>query len=307
MTNGQLEMELDQEEKGVFGDLLGKRPLQLVPEQPEQPPKYPHPAGKGGRQGGTRAQQQQSRSQRSAPQGSRSKEDNRGRSGTSLDDRALLHRVAKAVVVQSDYLARLQSDHTVIFTFRNGNGPQMMVPLLHKVAANWREQRSRGQVTKSLKQVLLQYLVAEIITRVTTFGSDKEAQAKAQEMGWVTSDLEYNFLDWDTEEKKLIPRQEGTLTQDQVLADARRLKDILKSPELILRFSAARNAQPDSVSETANFVLELSLQHRDAAEAMAIFRKWYASSALLLLSLRLKPARPERSPLIKEISEAVGW
>ncbi|CAE7211357.1 unnamed protein product, partial [Symbiodinium sp. CCMP2456] len=162
-------------------------------------------------------------------------------------------------------------------------------------------------VTKSLKQVLLQYLVAEIITRVTTFGSDKEAQAKAQEMGWVTSDLEYNFLDWDTEEKKLIPRQEGTLTQDQMLADARRLKDILKSPELILRFSAARNAQPDSVSETANFVLELSLQHQDAAEAMAIFRKWYASSALLLLSLRLKPARPERSPLIKEISEAVGW
>ncbi|CAE7315448.1 unnamed protein product, partial [Symbiodinium sp. CCMP2456] len=31
------------EEKGVFGDLLGKRPLQLMPEQPEQPPKYPHP------------------------------------------------------------------------------------------------------------------------------------------------------------------------------------------------------------------------------------------------------------------------
>ncbi|CAE7267823.1 unnamed protein product [Symbiodinium sp. CCMP2592] len=45
----------------------------------------------------------------------------------------------------------------------------------------------------------------------------------------------------------------------------------------------------------------------EAAEAMAIFRKWYANSALLLLSLRLKPARPERSPLIKEIQEAVGW
>ncbi|OLP88761.1 15-cis-phytoene desaturase [Symbiodinium microadriaticum] len=55
-----------------------------------------------------------------------------------------------------------------------------------------------------------------------------------------------------------------------------------------------------------NFVLELSMQHPEAAEAMAIFRKWYASSALLLLSLRLKPARPEWSLLIKEILEAVG-
>ena len=48
------------------------------------------------------------------------------------------------------------------------------------------------------------------------------------------------------------------------------------------------------------------MQHPEAAEAMAIFRKWYASSALLLLSLRLKPARPEWSLLIKEILEAVG-
>ena len=85
------------------------------------------------------------------------------------------------------------------------------------------------------------------------------------------------------------------------------MKTILKEPELILRFAGGRNAQPHSQSETATFVLELSLQCPAAAEAMAIFRKWYASSALLLLSLRLKPARPDRSPLIKEIQEAVGW
>ena len=133
-----------------------------------------------------------------------------------------------------------------------------MVPLLHEVAANWRDQRSKGKVTKSLKQTLLQYVAAEIITRVTTFAGDKSAQTKAQEMGWVTSDMEYNYLDWNAEEQKLVPRQEGTLTQDQVLADARRLKALLKQPELILKFSAARNAQPDSTSETATFVLELS-------------------------------------------------
>ncbi|CAE7882273.1 unnamed protein product, partial [Symbiodinium sp. KB8] len=184
------------------------------------------------------------------------KEDNRGRSGTTSE--ALLHKVAKALIVQSDYLSRLQCDHTVIFTFRTGDGPQLMVPLLHEVAANWRDQRSKGKVTKSLKQTLLQYVAAEIITRVTTFAGDKSAQTKAQEMGWVTSDMEYNYLDWNAEEQKLVPRQEGTLTQDQVLADARRLKALLKQPELILKFSAARNAQPDSTSETATFVLELS-------------------------------------------------
>ena len=163
--------------------------------------------------------------------------------------------MAKALIVQSDYLSRLQSDHTVIFTFRNGDGPQLMVPLLHEVTANWRDQRSKGKVTKSLKQTLIQYVTSEIITRVTTFADDKNAQAKAQEMGWVTSDLEYNYLDWSTEEQRLVPRQEGTLTQVQVLADARRLKALLKEQELIIKFSAARNAQPNSASETATFHL----------------------------------------------------
>ncbi|CAE7574921.1 unnamed protein product, partial [Symbiodinium microadriaticum] len=159
-----------------------------------------------------------------------------GKSGTSSDQ--LLHKVAKALIVQSDYLSRLQSDHTVIFTFRNGDGPQLMVPLLHEVTANWRDQRSKGKVTKSLKQTLLQYVTSEIITRVSTFADDKNAQPKAQEMGWVTSDLEYNYLDWDAEEQRLVPRQEGTLTQVQVLADAKRLKTLLKEQELIIKFSA---------------------------------------------------------------------
>ena len=89
----------------------------------------------------------------------------------------------------------------------------------------------------------------------------------------------------NTEEQKLVPRQEGTLTQDQILADARRMKTILKEPELILRFGGGRNAQPHSQSDTTTFVLELSLQCPAAAEAMAFLRKWYACSALLLLSL----------------------
>ncbi|OLP94527.1 hypothetical protein AK812_SmicGene23416 [Symbiodinium microadriaticum] len=300
------QMDLDKEEWECFGNLLGKRPLALGMESPN---KYPHPSGKGvPLQGGSRQRPlpPQRGSRQTAPsQGSRTKEEHRGKSGTSSDQ--LLYKVAKALIVQSDYLSRLQSDHTVIFTFRNGDGPQLMVPLLHEVTANWRDQRSKGKVTKSLKQTLLQYVTSEIITRVTTFADDKNAQAKAQEMGWVTSDLEYNYLDWNAEEQRLVPRQEGTLTQVQVLADARRLKTLLKEQELIIKFSASRNAQPNSASETATFILELSLQIPAAAEAMAIFRKWFASSALLLLSLRLKPARPERSPLIKEIQEAVGW
>ncbi|OLP88445.1 LINE-1 retrotransposable element ORF2 protein [Symbiodinium microadriaticum] len=303
MTHVIEQMELDAEEMDCFGSLLGKRPLALDIGEPQA--KFPHQSGKGHppqRSSRQRPLPPQRNSRQTAPfQGSRTQEDNRGKSGTSSDQ--LLHKVAKALIVQSDYLSRLQSDHTVLFTFRNGDGPQLMVPLLHEVTANWRDQRSKGKVTKSLKQTLLQYVTSEIITRVSTFAEDKNAQAKAQEMGWVTSDLEYNYLDWNAEEQRLVPRQEGTLTPLQVLTDAKRLKTLLKEQELIIKFAAARNAQPNSASETATFVLELSLQIPAAAEAMAIFRKWFASSALLLLSLRLKPARPERSPLIKEIQE----
>ena len=132
---------------------------------------------------------------------------------------------------------------------------------------------------------------------MTAFATDKAAQTQAQEMGWITSDMEYNFLDWSVEEQKLVPRQEGTLTQDQILADARRMKTILKEPELILRFAGGHNAQPDSQSEMATFALELSLQCPAAAEAMAIFRE-------VVRMLRAPPSvtTPQAGP-----PEAVGW
>ena len=241
MADTTLATELDNASQGVFGNLLGKRPLQFDLEPTQT--KFRHPGGKGLQAGrGTRQQQpQRGQKDRSAApaQGSRinANENPNGRPGpssTSSADHALLHKVAKALIVQSDYLAPLQCDHTVIFTFRNGNGPQLMVPLLHEVADNWRAQRLKGQVSRSLKLTLLQYLVAELIPRVTAFATatDKAAQTQAQEMGWITSDMEYNFLDWSVEEQKLVPRQEGTLTQDQILADARRMKTILKEPEL---------------------------------------------------------------------------
>ncbi|CAE7635287.1 yfiL [Symbiodinium sp. CCMP2592] len=244
---------------------------------------------------------------RSGNRGSDVPDNRNGPSKMPSGDHALLHRVAKALIVQADYLSRLQSDHTVIFTFRTGNGPQLMVPLLQEVATTWREQRQQNKVTRSLKQTLIQYLAAELVTRINAFSTDTESQKRAQELGWITSEGEFNFLDWDFEDKKLVPRQEVMLTHDQILTDAKRLKALLKNPDLVLKFSGGRNAKPDSTSETATFVLELSMQQPEASEAMAIFRKWYANSALLLLSLRLKPARPERSPLIKEIQEAVGW
>ncbi|CAE7204775.1 unnamed protein product [Symbiodinium sp. CCMP2592] len=314
MAMESLQMDLDQEEQSVFGGLLGKRALQT--DLTENPTKYQHPGGKGpppNRSSGTRQQQQPltGRGRHAAPfQGSRGSDvpDNRnGPSKMPSGNHALLHRVAKALIVQADYLSRLQSDHTVIFTFRTGNGPQLMVPLLQEVATTWREQRQQNKVTRSLKQTLIQYLAAELVTRINAFAADTESQKKAQELGWTTSEGEFNFLDWDFEDKKLVPRQGETLTHDQLLTDAKRLKALLKNPDLVLKFSGGRNAKPDSTSETATFVLELSMQQPEASEAMAIFRKWYANSALLLLSLRLKPARPERSPLIKEIQEAVGW
>ena len=78
----------------------------------------------------------------------------------------------------------------------------------------------------------------------------------------MTSDLEYNYLDWNAEEQRLVPRQEGTLTQVQVLADAKRLKTLLKEQELIIKFSAARNAQPNSASETEQLYPRLHMCER---------------------------------------------
>ena len=51
--------------------------------------------------------------------------------------------------------------------------------------------------------------------------------------------------------------------------------------------------------EMAMFILSLSLLTPASTEAMLIFKQWFASAALLLMSLRLKLARPQPSPLIK--------
>ena len=46
-------------------------------------------------------------------------------------------------------------------------------------------------------------------------------------------DLEFNFVDWNAETQALEPRQESnTLTIDQVLVDARRMKALLQNPSV---------------------------------------------------------------------------
>ena len=307
MTHVIEQMELDAEEMDCFGSLLGKRPLALDIGEPQA--EFPHQSGKGHppqRSSRQRPLPPQRNSRQAAPfQGSRTQEDNRGKSGTSSDQ--LLHKVAKALIVQSDYLSRLQSDHTVLFTFRNGDGPQLRVPLLHEVTANWRDQRSKGKVTKSLKQTLLQYVTSEIITRVSTFAEGQECsgQGSGDGMGHQRSGVQLPRLERRGAETRPSTRGDADTTSG---ADRRqKAQNTAERAGTHHQVRCSPQAQPNSASETATFVLELSLQIPAAAEAMAIFRKWFASSALLLLSLRLKPARPERSPLIKEIQEAVGW
>ena len=159
--------------------------------------------------------------------GSRQQSPAHAPSQTSSADDVLLHKVAKAVVAQADYTARLQASQTVLFTFKKDTGPHAMVPMMFQCAENWRQLKARTPtaVTRSLKQTLIQHLNAELLTRVEAFRSDAQVQRDAQSQGWVTPDLEFNFVGWHVETQALEPRQESnTLTIDQVLVDARRIK-----------------------------------------------------------------------------------
>ena len=93
---------------------------------------------------------------------------------------------------------------------------------------------------------------------------------------------------------------------DQVFVDAGRPKNLVKDPALVLKFAASRGITSEYAGETATLILELPLLMPTAAEAMTILKKRFASAAMLLMSLRMKPARPQRSPLIQKIKEAVA-
>ena len=211
--------------------------------------------------------------------GSRQQSPAHAPSQTSSADDVLLHKVAKAVLAQADYTARLQASQTVLFTFKKDTGPHAMVPMMFQCAENWRQLKARTPtaVTRSLKQTLIH-------------GPRIQLRRLARgDAGFGT--------------------ETGVEHSDNRSSPGRcpSHKTLLQNPNLVSKFAGARNAQLGSTSETATFVLELSMMEPDAAEAMTIFRRWFASGAMLLLSLRLKPARPLRSPLVLEIQAAVGW
>ena len=56
---------------------------------------------------------------------------------------------------------------------------------------------------------------------------------------------------------------------------------------------------------SVTLMLELSLQDPRASQVMHMLRKWFALGAWLMIGARLRPARIERSPLMKGVQELV--
>ncbi|CAE7186435.1 unnamed protein product [Symbiodinium necroappetens] len=106
------------------------------------------------------------------------------------------------------------------------------------------------------------------VTVTRSLKADKAAQQQAHLNGWLSTELEFHFIQWNFEARRMEPMQD-----DRSLSEYK--------------------------GEMATFILSFSLLTPASTEAMLIFKQWFASAALLLMSLRLKLACPQPSPLIK--------
>ena len=116
------------------------------------------------------------------------------------------------------------------------------------------------------------------------------------------ADAQWAYMTWKENKLQAAPEL-GAVGKEQFIRDLEEVRTLLVEPGLILRFSTTRLLTAEMSGHSVTLLLELSLQDPRASQIMQMMRKWYALGAWLMIGARLRPARVEWSPLMKEVQD----
>ena len=199
----------------------------------------------------------------------------------------------------------------MLMTFNIEENPAHITPALAGVAERWNHLRLNepGKINRTLRHTLLIFVIDTLLKRL----ADKDSLQNAAKQGWLVSPLapqaemaaDAQWAYMMRKETKLQAAPELGAGKEQFIRDLEEVRTLLVEPGLILRFAATRPLTAEMSGHSVTLLLELSLQDPRASQITQMTRKWYALGAWLMIGARLRPARIERSPLMKEAQELV--
>ena len=152
------------------------------------------------------------------------------------------------------------------------------MPALAGVAERWNRVRINepGKINRTLRHTLLIFVFDALLTRL----SEKDSLQNAAKQGWLVSpsapqaetaeDAQWAYLLWKDSKLQAAPEL-GAVAKEKFIRDMEEIRTLLVEPGLM----------------------------------MHMLRKWFALGAWLMIGARLRPARIERSPPMKEVQELV--
>ena len=139
---------------------------------------------------------------------------NQGSSGGSGLE-ATVKALARLTLRQGDYIARLQTDHTVLMTFNIEQNPANIIPALAGVAERWNYLRLNepGKINRTLRHTLLIFVIDTLLKRL----ADKDSLQNAAKQGWLVSpsapraDAQWAYMMWKETKPRTASRGQGAV------------------------------------------------------------------------------------------------
>ena len=182
-----------------------------------------------------------------------------------------------------------------------------ILPMMYEVAQTWKDAREKEQAFTSLRMAMFLALIQEWMDRLDKV-LEPQAKEGAIKLGIAQldskQDLEWLYLLWDMEAKKMVPDSKKDAVQHTVfMAWLKELQLLIASTQSLLRFHSTRPLAESYQGETVTFLLTLG--HRDQAmdRAHKLLTLMCGLGATKVAAFRIRPARMERQPLAKIIEE----
>ena len=139
---------------------------------------------------------------------------------------------------------------------------------MHQIGQTWKKtkQESPEKLKHPMRVILFQHMIGTVAARLEALTSQPENLVKAQEMGWLTSNMDcLTAVKWDPESKKHVldpslPEVPICQAKDMLIQTTK----LCVTPLVINRFHATRPLAENYTNPTLAMMLEIGLRTEEA-------------------------------------------
>ena len=217
----------------------------------------------------------------------------------------LLHQLSRLVLRHELQLQNVQSDTKIHLYLRTG--AHSFLPSLFSIAREWgRLYRDEPQkLGLSLRETLLIALLKEMATRAKLVMNKETAKQSAVDMGWLTSEGRWAFMQWNPQTAQLdLLETPQPRDHEEILRDIDRMVELVNG-DSVKRFSSAKTLVAEPQAEWVEFILELSIREQ-GHQLWNLILRLNQCCILHPLGARFRRDRPGFSGLAETIKQWTG-